>query len=505
MSEAQQKRLLRAQNLDHAKKSLNAFGPQVQQLKRNARVDLVSEGQSRSGSAAITSTTGLLSSIQTKSDFEREFRQAVEESGFSWNDNSATQLPPTPAIQEDTQRRQMARIRTLLRAEQIRARRLKNIKSKTHRKAVRQKEAKGMQDLINKLDKEDPEAAELIKAELERKLSSIRLNRQRQARVKWSQAAQRFGGKEVRGEVSRQAQADADQRKELIRAVKGRTETESGGEETDSDLESLGSDEDDIVARVKKSIHAKVLKGGDDPLPATGLLGMKFMREAETRKRNDTLSEATSFLEALEESGSDTESTSDSPEDAGTVNLGEQGLHFEDGQTQQDLVASLFSTPAEVACEPKRKPASYRLAEAADESNRLPGWGEWAGEGVKRKRAPKPKQTAAIASTPSQSAIVQALDEEKLREPLMKYQMSGVPYPFRSKRDFEAANSRPLGPEWQSLGSHAEMIQPKVCARLGAVVPPIRLAKHLNSDSRAKLIDAWDNRKKVKHTKARFL
>ena len=467
----------------------------MQQSRRSHRLDFVQEETGIRGNTSITSTSALIAKVDTKSDFEREFRQAIEETGLNWNDNSAVTLPPTPEIQEDKERRQMARIRTLLRAEQIRARRLKNIKSKTYRKLVRQKETRGMQDLINKLDKEDPEAAEQIKAELERKLSSLRLNRQRQARLKWSQAAQRFGGREIRTEVSRQAQADADQRKDLIRAVKGKGDAGSSGEDDSDDEDSMDSDDDDIVARVKNAINSKVM-----PTPASpsadnkGVMGMKFMRDAETRKRNATVAEANDFMETLE--GSSDGSQISSEDESGPVK--------EKTTSQQDLVASLFSVEVEPEPAGKTKKASFKIEQPKNEGDALPGWGDWAGEGVKKKRAPKRKEVE-TKPVSKNSAIVQVLDDETLRAPLTKYQVKDIPYPFRSKKEYEMSQAQPLGPEWQSLTSHAEAIQPKICARLGAVVPAIVLAKHLNSDSRAKIIDAWDNRKKVKHTKARFL
>lgn len=476
--------------MESTKKSLGAFGPQVQQSKRNHRVDLVQEETAKRGSTSITSTSALIATMEPKSDFEREFRQAVEESGISWHDKTSVALPPTPAIQEDKDRRQMARIRTLLRAEQIRSRRLKNIKSKAYRKLVRQKETRSMQDLIAKLDKEDPEAAEHIRSELERKLSNLRLNRQRQARIKWSQAAQRFGGREIRTEVSRQAQADADQRKDLIRAVKGKGEGHSSGDESD---ESFDSSDEDIVSRVKHAIKSNVLDVNGSVEAQKGVMGMKFMREAETRKRNATVAEANSFIETLEESASDSDADSGSVSD-----------HDAAEQSQQDLVASLFSTEVEAPpANKKTKKTTYRLEEPKKETDGLPGWGDWAGEGVKKRKMNKKKELP-VKSLPT-SALVQMIDDAKLAVPLEKYQVKDIPYPYRSKKEFELAQARPLGPEWQSLTSHAEIIQPKVCARLGAIVAPIVLAKHLSSDSRAKIIDAWDNRKRIKHTKARFL
>ncbi len=445
----------------------------------------------------------MVSSTDAVTDFEKEFRRAIEESGLNWNDNSAAQLPPTPELQAHNERSQLARIRTLMRAEQIRAHRLKKIKSKTYRKLIRKKEMKGMQELIAKLDKEDPEAAEKIKAELERKLSSLRLNRQRQARIKWAKAAERFGGREIRSEISRQTQAQADEKRELIRAIKGRTDREGSDSElddNDSDMSSSDDDSDDIVSKVKKAINAKVVGSVDASEPEKGLLGMKFMREAETRKKNQTVAEAKEYIDTLE---NDSEA-SDKDDDEDVV---AQNEPVPEADSQQALVASLFGSV--VPDKPKSSSAKRTKSitvEQPREGDEIPGWGSWVGEGVKKR---KRKQAKSVPAQPAKaakpSAIVQALDESVVKAPLIKYQVNEIPYPYKIREEYEAATSMPLGPEWQSLTAHSEAVQPKICARLGAVVPPLRLAKHLDSDKRAKLIDAWDKRKRPQHTKARFL
>ena len=507
------KRQQRAINLETAKKSLNKFDSQVKQNRRSERIDLVQEEIANRGNASTLSTSGLVSTTDAVTDFEKEFRRAIEESGLNWNDNSAAQLPPAQEIQAHNERSQLARIRTLMRAEQIRAHRLKKIKSKTYRKLIRKKEMKGMQDLIAKLDKEDPEAAEKIKAELERKLSSLRLNRQRQARIKWSKAAERFGGREIRSEISRQAQAQEDEKRELIRAIKGRTDRErSDSEDDDSDdSASVSDDDDDIVSKVKKAINAKVLGGtgssDSSTLPQKGLLGMKFMREADTRKRNETVAEAKNFLDTLENDDIDDAAESDAEDNQPDQQVSDEKTEDTEA-SQQALVASLFgaAVPETSKKSTSSKKTKSMTVEQPKEGDEMPGWGSWIGEGVRNKRKRKTEIEPATTKTSSKpSAIVHALDSSAVKAPLMKYQVKDIPYPYKSREEYEAANSMPLGPDWQSLTAHSEAVQPKICARLGAVVPPLRLAKHLDSDKRAKLIDAWDKRKRPQHTKARFL
>ena len=488
----------RKQNLELSKQNINAFDAQVKQSRRSIRIDLTQEETAARGMTTLTSTTAFASSTDAKTEFEKEFRQAIEASGMSWTDNTPTQLPVAPAVQESRDRSQMARIRTLLRAEQIRARRLKKIKSKSYRKLLRKKEMQGMQDLIAKLDKEDPDAAARIRMDLEKKLSSLRLNRQRQARLKWSKAAQRFGGKEIRSEISKQSQAETDAKRDLIRSIKGVQNTVSDASDDETDATSVDDDED-IVAHIKKTINSKVIEmpGRDATKENAGLFGMKFMRDAAQKRRSNTITEAEHFLEALEGSGSESpdlkeDSEPESPE--------------RESSSQHDLVAALFSSQDGIDREQKCA-ATFRLEKTKSNFNAIPGWGDWVGEGIreKRQRLPRTIRDVGNSSKSTSSAIVHMLAEDTMRAPIMKYQIPVVPYPYKSQTEYEAANSAPIGQDWSTLTAHAEAIQPRLCARLGSVIPPIRLAKHLDADKRARIIEAWDNRKKLKHTKARFL
>lgn len=489
------KREQRATTLEDSKKSIKRFEPQVKQLRRGTQIDFVREETACRAATALTSTTPLVKSTVSENDFESEFRQAVEESGMNWADNSTSQLPVSAPVERDRERQQLARMRTLLRAEQIRARRLKRIKSKTYRRLLRKKELKGMADLIAKLDKDDPDAAEQIRSELQVKLSNVRLNRQRKARMKWSKAAQRFGGTEMRYEISKQAQAEADEKRELVKAVKGRSRSSSCT--SDSDVTSEESDDSDIVARVKKTIRRDVTES-DDRTRDGGLFKMQFMRDAATKQRELTAIDAQKFVEILEE-----------PLDGGAENIDSNDSRSESEGGRNDqalLVASLFSASHSEKPTNSLESRSVLKPEVRNQNDGIPGWGNWIGDGVKDRRKEKRRATANLGTNSMrQSAVVHLTPETELRAPLMKYQVNHIPYPFKSGAEFEAANNLPVGSDWMSITAHLDTIQPKVNTRIGTVAPPIKLAKHLDADKRAKLINAWDTRKKSNPTKARFV
>ncbi|KAF4717285.1 hypothetical protein FOZ63_024759, partial [Perkinsus olseni] len=117
------------------------------------------------------------------------------------------------------ERNTVARLKRLMFQEQRKNARLNKIKSKTWHKLQKKSREREQEKLLEKLEASNPEEAAKLREELEKKLSKVRLQRQSMARKKWAKAAQRFGGSDMRNEVSRQAQAASDARKELERAI----------------------------------------------------------------------------------------------------------------------------------------------------------------------------------------------------------------------------------------------------------------------------------------------
>ena len=68
--------------------------------------------------------------------------------------------------------------------------------------------------------------AEKLRTEMEQKLAETRNRRSADARKKWGKAAQRFGGREIRSLVSKQAQTAEDEKRALQRALKAKGERE---------------------------------------------------------------------------------------------------------------------------------------------------------------------------------------------------------------------------------------------------------------------------------------
>ena len=113
----------------------------------------------------------------------------------------------------------------------------------------------------------------------------------------------------------------------------------------------------------------------------------------------------------------------------------------------------------------------------------MPGWGDWGGLGAKvsRKRQAQAKSAAeeraamlaAAAAKRKDAALSHVIISEKRDKKGAKFTTAGVPYPFKSREQFERSLRNPLGTEWNTADSHAALTQPKVKATRGAVAAPI--------------------------------
>ena len=59
--------------------------------------------------------------------------------------------------------------------------------------------------------------------------------------------------------------------------------------------------------------------------------------------------------------------------------------------------------------------------------------------------------------------------------------VEGVPFPFTSREQYERAMRQPLGREWNSSTSFANLTKPEIKTRRGTIIDPIRLPKKRKS------------------------
>lgn len=312
-SETKTARQERALQYETTSKDIKKWIPQIQRARKSDQVVL--QGQEELAPDKRASTASLVGSFVATDDFEKELAEAVEEAGMTdkaLKENGG--LPIGKEIRDQQQTQQVARLKALMLREQQRSKRVKKIKSKAFRKNQRTAEKKEREKLLERLEIENPELANTLKAEYEKKHAQLRLQRRNNARKKWAQAALRFGGHDggMRKEITKQAQAQKDERDSLRKAIQGKDLDESDSE----GVHLSGSDSDDeaedgkkkplsiakqTIKKAKKLTSEEIKGMKEDELPQEGIFKMKFMQEAMKAKRESAANEARSVLRDLEQ------------------------------------------------------------------------------------------------------------------------------------------------------------------------------------------------------------
>lgn len=112
----------------------------------------------------------------------------------------------------------------------------------------------------------------------------------------------------------------------------------------------------------------------------------------------------------------------------------------------------------------------------------LPGWNSWTGPGTEnlkanRTRRDRLEKMKAKRDQEKERKLKKwplvKINEEAANASIRKLQVSDLPFPFRSKEDFEANLEPPLGKEWNPETAHQSLIEPSVQTKMGAIIKPI--------------------------------
>ncbi|OAX78380.1 hypothetical protein ACJ72_07312, partial [Emergomyces africanus] len=332
LAKRQQDRIDRAAAYEKSKETLNRW---IETVKANRRADHLSFPLPEPNAiqqASITDTKPL-------TDLESTIQNILVESGLADEKDKSgearirefeeLQAKTLPLEEIQARRAELRKARELLFREEVRAKRIKKIKSKSYRR-VHRKEREKM-DLRERealiaagvdVDAEDRE-------KLDRRRAEARMGAKHRE-SKWAKSLKQTG-RTAWDDEARLEMADLARREEELQSrIEGKRVTTgqeeylgSSSEESESESgaseDGFGSDAE--VQRLKKSLNALDRNGNDNEEAMTGphatLLSMKFMRNAEAARKAQNDAE---IKKLLREMGGD----DDSPSDDGMVEMGRQ-------------------------------------------------------------------------------------------------------------------------------------------------------------------------------------
>jgi U3 small nucleolar RNA-associated protein 14 len=218
----------------------------------------------------------------------------------------------------------------------------------------------------------------------------------------------------------------------------------------------------------------------EDEGPTTGVLGMKFMREARVKQREREKKAAHELLGELNADEGLTEGSRFKFDEDDQLPKKRKNKGKDDAKPSKKAVLtaprSLFDSksPDEkalidraFATEEMDKVAQEEWEGDEEEAKplRRPGWGNWAGLDI--------KEPVAIKPLVYKTDKVLVNDDRNTKA--AKYLVKKLPFPYKSTRQFEAVHNIPLGKDWNSLGVHRDLITPDVLTTAGSIIEPISL------------------------------
>ena len=166
----------------------------------------------------------------------------------------------------------------------------------------------------------------------------------------------------------------------------------------------------------------------------------------------------------------------------------------EEDQEQKSLIQEAFvdaGVNEEAFLNEKEKLIDRQLDDETVEEPQMTGWGSWAGEGVtlssksqsrkrrKERRAELQKQDKRrrIESRRKDSGKKTVIISEKRDKKAAQFTVKEVPYPFKSRAQYEASLRRPIGGELNTSQIVDRETRPEVYTRAGVIITPARLPR----------------------------
>ncbi|CAG0889135.1 unnamed protein product [Darwinula stevensoni] len=158
----------------------------------------------------------------------------------------------------------------------------------------------------------------------------------------------------------------------------------------------------------------------------------------------------------------------------------------------EDVIAEAFEEDDVIEKFRVEKQAAMELDELKDMVLTLPGWGEWGGpnpDDLDFHKRPKKRRFIKAPEPPPRKDrnLGNVIISEKKNQMLRQHQVSEVPFPFLTVRDFEASIRTPLGKTWVPETAHRLLTAPPVMTRMGAVIEPMDSEALLNLRQRREL------------------
>ncbi|XP_078403190.1 U3 small nucleolar RNA-associated protein 14 homolog A isoform X1 [Cetorhinus maximus] len=105
----------------------------------------------------------------------------------------------------------------------------------------------------------------------------------------------------------------------------------------------------------------------------------------------------------------------------------------------------------------------------------LPGWGEWAGQGLQPSAKKRRRFRIKAAPPPPRKDqnLPNVIISEKRDIGVAAHQVNELPFPFSHRNQFEKSICAPIGNTWNTERATQKLTMPKIVTKMGAIIEPI--------------------------------
>ncbi|XP_057793654.1 uncharacterized protein LOC131010239 isoform X3 [Salvia miltiorrhiza] len=284
-----------------SKKDITRWEPLV---KRNREAPTLFFGEDKD--IGYSTIGAIASEFKPRTDFEKKMASLVNQSEVveAHKKDGARLLELNEISIEDVKERQerLAKMRDLLFRHELKAKRVKKIKSKTYHRLMKKDKAKSAEASIRM----DPEAAKEHAMKIEFKRAEERMTLKHKNSSRWARRILKRGldaqDDATKAAFSEQLSQHAALTRK-INSIKESSGSDDSSDSDDSDDMSAGSDQEVAEKLIKKAKEKtlQVLEGNDE-LPTSGVLSLPFMVRGLKKRKEAADEEAKLALEEYESS-----------------------------------------------------------------------------------------------------------------------------------------------------------------------------------------------------------
>lgn len=455
----------------------------------------------------------MVSTFQPSTDLEKEISGLIQRDGVSSvpaPEDTSNELP-TNHLDPDQLYKELAKIRSSKFFTEIKQRRQAKIKSKKYRKMLAKERMKAEAEAIasgnlSELGKlgllsgtaEDSEIRRerRMKAEMDRARERLTL-RTRKVN-KWAQDLlnKRHGDADGRLRVLEQVR----EKERLRQEIYGVDDKFSGEEDEEEEEEETSEEESEISINENGEENFEDADGVDDFEVQEIFDRVKEENRVVTGRFKFNGAEEENIVKASDDEDLEEEIERSILKKSEKKNKRSGELKVSDDfsendeensskwQVQKNLIREAFADDEVFADFAEEKGAIVDAEAPKTIDVTLPGWGVWAGAGISAEDSmPRKKFVIHKKGLDPRARLDKDLkhviiNERRIKAAAKAFTIPKTPFPFTSSDMHARHIAQPIGKEWNTVTSFKKRIQPKIVAKAGVIIKPIKFykqAKHV--------------------------